>query len=520
MNHKNVKKISFGLALTMIVGTVVGIGIFFKNISIKKTVDSEGIAWLLTWVISGIIAICCALSYWEIGTLKNSKISGLANWSTQIKNKKFGYFITFNWTFFYGGLLICIISFFSAETFLELIKSIFNVNVPIYVLPFCALSIFAIIFLTLMLSIKNSKWIQSITTVIKLLPLLFAIIVGIIFANKNFSGGSNTFLKPFTAKGLRGMFVSLPAALFAYDAFLSVGSVGSNMEHSEKKIPLAILFGMLSIVIIYCLIALSAILHNSGSVEEILKNTLDINSKQKAIKASLILFNIFLFISTFGVLNGFVATFSYDINNVYNANLMINSKKLKEKYNLKQLIAFTVPLIYLVIWIIISTIVFIIKSDYLLDGLSNLPTMIFFNFYGLIICFYLQKRKTFATKKMNSVLYWIISIFAIIGSIGANVIYLTQLSLEIYHNETLKWGLFFVNNKTGPKYIEMLFYFGYWTLILISPYLNKWIIKKAEKRNVEDGLDDLFLENNTDPNKFELLVYNNYKIFNKNKLKD
>jgi hypothetical protein len=145
------------------------------------------------------------------------------------------------------------------------------------------------------------------------------------------------------------MFVSLPAALFAYDAFLSVGSVGSNMEHSEKKIPLAILFGMLSIVIIYCLIALSAILHNSGSVEEILKNALDINSKQKAIKASLILFNIFLFISTFGVLNGFVATFSYDINNVYNANLMINSKKLKEKYNLKQLIAFTVPLIYLVI---------------------------------------------------------------------------------------------------------------------------------------------------------------------------
>ncbi|SFW06859.1 Uncharacterised protein [Chlamydia abortus] len=48
MNQKNVKKISFGLALTMIVGTVVGIGIFFKNISIKKTVDSEGIAWLLT----------------------------------------------------------------------------------------------------------------------------------------------------------------------------------------------------------------------------------------------------------------------------------------------------------------------------------------------------------------------------------------------------------------------------------------------------------------------------------------
>ena len=66
----------------------------------------------------------------------------------------------------------------------------------------------------------------------------------------------------------------------------------------------------------------------------------------------------------------------------------------------------------------------------------------------------------------------------------------------------------------------MLFYFGYWALILISPYLNKWIIKKVEKRNVEDGLDDLFLENNTDPNKFELLVYNNYKIFNKNKLKD
>ncbi|SYV97823.1 Uncharacterised protein, partial [Mycoplasmopsis edwardii] len=42
---KNHKKIGLLLSMMMIIGSVVGIGIFFKNGSVSKAVDGDGISW-------------------------------------------------------------------------------------------------------------------------------------------------------------------------------------------------------------------------------------------------------------------------------------------------------------------------------------------------------------------------------------------------------------------------------------------------------------------------------------------
>ncbi|CRH25457.1 Uncharacterised protein [Chlamydia trachomatis] len=43
MTLKNARKLGFFAALAMLVGSVVGVGIFFKNNSIQKVTDSQGI---------------------------------------------------------------------------------------------------------------------------------------------------------------------------------------------------------------------------------------------------------------------------------------------------------------------------------------------------------------------------------------------------------------------------------------------------------------------------------------------
>ena len=46
MKEKNFKKLGFFSAMSICVGSIVGIGIFFKNGSIAGNVNGDGTAWL------------------------------------------------------------------------------------------------------------------------------------------------------------------------------------------------------------------------------------------------------------------------------------------------------------------------------------------------------------------------------------------------------------------------------------------------------------------------------------------
>ncbi|WP_156930240.1 APC family permease [Mycoplasmopsis lipofaciens] len=505
MKKTKVKKIGFFFALTMLIGSIVGIGIFFKNAGIRNATQGNGISWLLTWIVAGIISLCAAISFSEISTIKNTKISGIGNWATRVMNKKFGYFITFNYTFLYGPILIFMLSFFTAEAAHLLIFQISGKLIPYAYLPLTSLILFSIVFFSLIINIKISGHIQKITTIIKFIPLIVVIILGISMHNTNNAGGTNAFVnKAFKWSDLKNMIIALPSALFAYDAFLSVGSTANNIENSEKKVPLIVLLGMIVVITTYCLIAIASILHDSSIVQQIFNNIFKNKNFQKAFN---IVFWLLLFISAFGVLNGFTTAYAHDINNVLVTNISFGMNKIKNKLNLKQLVVIYFALIYLLVWIIGSSILWITKSDKLLDGISNLPTFIFFNFYGLIILFYLINRKNINTKKMNKIAYYIVSILAVIGCLSVNAIYLTNLTISIINKNNSGWGIFYSGSYNVAIYIELVIYLVYVALIIILPYLNLWLVKKIEKRDLYKEFE--FENKEIDVTK---LVFTNYKL--------
>ncbi|MCU9933119.1 hypothetical protein NWQ33_04385 [Mycoplasmopsis cynos] len=59
--------------MAMIIGSVVGIGIFFKNASISNAVSGDGLSWLIAWILGGIISISAAISFAEIGSFKDGR---------------------------------------------------------------------------------------------------------------------------------------------------------------------------------------------------------------------------------------------------------------------------------------------------------------------------------------------------------------------------------------------------------------------------------------------------------------
>ncbi|NQZ65677.1 MAG: APC family permease [Mycoplasmatales bacterium] len=485
MSIKEGKKLGFFAALTMLVGSVVGIGIFFKNGSIFRTTDNNGMTTLLAWIVGGLISLFAAVSFSEIGSMKTGKVSGLAAWNEKAAGKKWGYFVRFNYSFFYFALLTPILGVFVSELlfqFLLVSKAISSMpHVWVHILVGITLMIIALgVNFT---SIYVSGWIQAVTSVLKVIPLILAALIGMIMANThNLKDGKNAF--EVGSFSFTSLLASLPLVLFAYDAFLNVGSMSKRIKGGVKTTSKVVFLGMLSITVLYTLIAISSILHNSGFIGSVFSDSLPSN-----VQEPLTIFTfLFLFISGYGVLNGMSAATVISFNEVVSVNTLFGSKTLKNKFGDKK-----ATILILSLSILFWTLVFAIPSlvldtDTIVDAFSNFPTLFFFGIYGTTILLYNRKRDEMTNRKINNILYLSMSWMAI-GSIFFVVLYqfaygmTIQLFLDAHGNSHA--GLF------APSGIGALQNWQLGTILLAvipifagAPILNLVLAKKFEQNEV------------------------------------
>jgi amino acid transporter len=113
-----------------------------------------------------------------------------------------------------------------------------NDEIQIYVHVIIAISLNILFSVLNFISLKTVGKIQLTTTVLKFLPLIVAIVVGVVF----FGSHNHTYDEKKVADAFSntdftfsGIIVALPAVLFAYDGFLSVAQVTSKVKGGEKK---------------------------------------------------------------------------------------------------------------------------------------------------------------------------------------------------------------------------------------------------------------------------------------------
>ncbi|MBR3347832.1 MAG: amino acid permease [Mycoplasmataceae bacterium] len=93
MEPHKARKIGFFSALSICFSSVVGIGIFLKNASVGKNVEGDGVSWLITWIICGLLAILLAFHFGKIAQVEsNQKLTGLSAWTSGIVDKKNNWF--------------------------------------------------------------------------------------------------------------------------------------------------------------------------------------------------------------------------------------------------------------------------------------------------------------------------------------------------------------------------------------------------------------------------------------------
>ncbi|WP_033161448.1 APC family permease [[Mycoplasma] collis] len=484
------KKIGFFTALAMLIGSVVGVGIFFKNNSVAKAVDNNGITWLLTWILGGVVSLAAAINFSEIGTLKLSKISGIASWAYKLNGLKSSYAIKITWVLFYLGLLFTVFGTFVTEAFfffLQAVGALEMSKIPFFVIPLIGI-IFSVFFVTVnVLSLKTSSIIQITTVILKFLPLVFTMIVGIIFLNTNNSGEQsfNAFVKFTKSFSFKGMIIALPSVLFAYDAFLTVGSITSKLKSPRKNQFLVTLIGMITIIVLYSLIAVSSILHNQGTIQGLLETSLS----QNVAKFIVPIIALFIFISVFGTFNGFTLVLLLEVENSVDIEILFGSKWIKKHFSQNYRKIIYLIGIYTFWFLIIILPSLILQNDRIIDGMSNFPTIFYFNIYAYLVISYLLKRnKMNETRKINSILFYIFAFIFILGIVVVEISYIYVLFNNLFDsNFVVPWGFFMDGGKLTidqfPAYSLLLIYIMMLVFFISLPFLNFYLEKLIFKHN-------------------------------------
>ena len=487
MTIKNARKIGFWMSLAMLVGSVIGIGIFFKNESVKITTGANSTAWLLAWIVGGLLSLSAAISFSEIGSMKTGKVSGLPGWAEKIAGKKFGYFTRFNFVFIYYGLFIPAFGYYISFAFFDFLISTGGISShpDVWVHTIVAIFLIIIPIVIRIISVYISGIIQIVTTGLKILPLIIAIIVGIALANThNLEGGENAFTNG-TAFDFSKLIAALPAVLFAYDAFLNSSQLTNKTKGGQKTVSKVIIVGMLFIITLYSLVTISSILHSQGKIEGIIADSLPTSSKT----AVSIFVSLFIFVSAYGVHNGFVTSSITLFEEAVERPTFFGAKKLISKFGKTKASWILAAIIY-TFWMLVITIPsLIMNKDFLIDEFTNFPTLLFFGVYGLTILFYTLKRdKFFDTKKVSKRLFQFASWSAVIGIffiMGWQIFYTQTLDLwqnpNVYIDEVGWAQKIKIGEQLFNKTHLFLINASFWTIFLLLPVINSRLMKKYEK---------------------------------------
>ena len=301
MSNQNELKRNLGFfsAISIVMGTVIGAGVFFKVSSVAEATGSTSMA-MFVWLLGGLVTICAGLTAAELAAAI-PETGGLIKYIEYTYGNFWGYLSGWAQAFIYFPANIAALAIVFATQFVNLFDMKDSLIVPVAMLT--ALSIYFIN----CLGSKAGGMLQSITLVIKLIPIILIVAVGF------FQDTTVEFsLFPIDSGQHQGFFTALGAGLlatmFAYDGWMHVGTIAGELKNPKRDLPGAITIGLGAVMVVSLLI--NAVFLMTLPVSEISGNL------NAASEASRMIFGdgggkivtIGIMVSVYGALNGYLMT--------------------------------------------------------------------------------------------------------------------------------------------------------------------------------------------------------------------
>ena len=264
MDNQLQRKYGLFTAICMVVGIVIGSGVFFKAQTILQKTGGDMPLGILAWIIGGVIMLVCLLTFSCMGQ-KYERVNGLVDYAEATVGSRYGYYMGWFSATIYFPAMTSALAWLSARYTLVFVTSV-NPNFPMTIPaaeggciigPECmALTLFYLcaIYALNALSPKLAGKFQTSTTVIKLIPLGLMAVVGMIYGiisgtlTNNFV--SNAVVENISANPL---LASVCATAFAYEGWIIATSINAEIKNSKKNLPLALTLGGVIIMAVYIL---------------------------------------------------------------------------------------------------------------------------------------------------------------------------------------------------------------------------------------------------------------------------
>ena len=266
MNNQLKEKYGLLTAIAMVVGIVIGSGVFFKAEKVLTATGGDLPLGILAWALGGIIMIICAYTF-SVMANQYRNVNGLVDYAEATVGSRYAYYVAWFSTFVYYPSMTSVLAWVSAR-YLGVILGFDITGGSVMVIAcFFLIASYAVNALSPVLAGKF----QVSTTMIKLVPLLLMAIVGGIvgLANGTISENFTTVVREVSSGRGMALFTAVVATAFAYEGWIIATSINAELKNAKRNLPIALVLGTLIIAVVYILyyIGLAGGASNSAVME-------------------------------------------------------------------------------------------------------------------------------------------------------------------------------------------------------------------------------------------------------------
>jgi APA family basic amino acid/polyamine antiporter len=244
-------------ALAIVVGTIIGSGIFLVPSEMMQAVGSSGLVYL-AWIVGGLLSLFGAMTYAELGSML-PYAGGEYVYLRGAYGDRTGFL--YMWTWFAVAKPASIASvtsglartlgIFAAFHWLE--TEAIGGPLPVMWSQLFAIAMVWAITLLNYLGIKKAGDFQVVFTALK--AVLILVVVGFCFSSALGSWGNFATSLPRHATGalagVEGFMVALIATLWAYDGWNDLTMVAGEVRQPERNLPLALIGGLFVVGVLF-----------------------------------------------------------------------------------------------------------------------------------------------------------------------------------------------------------------------------------------------------------------------------
>lgn len=287
----------------MVVGIVIGSGVFFKAQNVLNLTNGNMPLGILAWIIGGAIMICCAYCFAILAT-KYNNVNGIVDYAEATCGKKYAYKIGWFLTTIYTPCITSVLAWVSARYTLV----VFGQMDPSTGTCLALSGLYLILSYTInALSPIIAGKLQVSTTAIKLIPIVLMTIVGTIYGLVVVPEGMNSSIlisnfSTINNSGISTLFGAVVATAFAYEGWILATTINSELKDSKKNLPKALILGTAIVMIIYIVYYIGVA--GGATVQDLMENGATVAFKNIFGVVGGTILNVFIAVSCLGTLNG------------------------------------------------------------------------------------------------------------------------------------------------------------------------------------------------------------------------